>query len=162
MTILDELVNYDVYADNLILGKSLLFTLHLPKQWHLGRGVSHPEIIASHERRNRKWVASGNAWYVVYDSDRRWALEMAATIRPIPANYKTPTGEPVSIGTHPAHLWWKEKRRGLPWQRHTVTFMTLDFDCFPSDRHIRLEFSGWCPPDGFQEILTALRKFRCH
>jgi hypothetical protein len=157
-----NLVTHDIYADNLLLGKSLLFTLSLPPEWQLAPGVSRPEVFATHERHNRKWVATGRAWYVVFDGERHWAFELAASIHPFPNSPRTPTSEPLSIAGHPAQLRWKKKRRGLPWQRHTVTFMTVDFDCPLSERHLQLELSGWCPAEGFQEILQALRHLGCH
>jgi hypothetical protein len=68
----------------------------------------------------------------------------------------------VSIGDHASQVTWKIRRRGLPWQRHTVIYMTVVFDCPLSERRIRLEFSGWCPQQGFDEILAAVRQLRCH
>jgi hypothetical protein len=159
---IDNLVNHEIYAGNSLLGESLFVTLHLPPQWQLAPGVSRPDISASHERRNRYWVANGSGWYVVYDGDRRWALELAIHVRLLPKNPKIITGEPVSINGHPAQVTWKTKRRGLPWQRHDVNFMTVDFDCQSSERHLQIEFSGWCPQEGFDEILEALRHLKCH
>lgn len=159
-----ELTRYDIFADNLFLGRSLLFTLNLPPAWQLAPGVSRPEVSAIHTRRGKRWVVTGDAWYVVYDGQRRWALEMAAQLRP-PQNArtpKTPTLQQANVGGHPSALRWQEKRRGLPWQRHNVTYMILDCECSYTERRLKLEFSGWCPQEGFQEILAALRFLRCH
>jgi len=129
--------------------------------WQLAPGVSRPEIAANHNRQNRSWVATGNAWYVVYEPEKHWALELAITIHP-----KTKTAESsnqtVSVGKHIGNLQWKQKRRGLPWNRHEVTFMTISFDCHYTERNIKLEFSGWCPREGFEEILEALKFLGCH
>ena len=157
-----ELVKHEIFAQNLILGESLFLTLKLPPHWELAPGVSHPEIHATHERRGRKWVATGSAWYVVYDGERNWALELEISSRP--ARYKlneTPV-ETVSIGGHTARLRWKEKQRGLPWQRHTVRYMTVDFECPQSERELKLEFSGWGPEEGFQEVLQLVKQLQCH
>jgi len=115
-----------------------------------------------HERANKKWVASGDAWYVIYHHEKRWAMELAVKIRPASANSLPEGGESVSINRHPGILTWKEKKRGLPWKRHLVTFMNVAFECPHTDRRITLEFSGWCPEEGFYEILKGLEQLGCH
>ncbi len=157
-----ELVSHKIFAENLLLGESLFLTLKLPPHWELAPGVSRPEIHATHERRSRKWVASGEAWYVIYETERGWALELAISTRPLRNTHREIKGETVNIGGHTAPLRWKEKRRGLPWQRHTVTFMIVEFECPASERQIKLELSGWCPDEGFQEVLRSLKKLTCH
>ncbi|MEJ2263412.1 MAG: hypothetical protein P8X95_08200 [Anaerolineales bacterium] len=150
------------------MGRSLLFILNLPNSWHLAPGVSHPEVNAV-ARRNEddRVVVNGNAWYVIYEGERGWALEFTARIRPLSRNdlvtpVDTADGEPVSISAHPARVSWKTKRRGLPWQRHDVRYMTVSFNCQHTERRLNLEFSGWCPQEGFEEILRALRFLKCH
>lgn len=157
-----KLVEHEIFADNLILGKILFFTLNLRANWQLSSGVSRPEIHATHERRDRKWVVAGDAWYVVHDDDRQWAMELAINIRP--GFRKTPkrSNEKIPISSHPAQVRWKDKRRGLPWRRHTVTFMIVEFDCPYTERKLKLEFSGWCPEAGFREVLQSLMYLRCH
>lgn len=157
----DSLVSHEIYASNLILGESLFVGLKLPPNWKLAPGVSRPEIVAAHDRRNRKWVAAGDAWYVVHDDDRKWVMELAIKIRALPRG-QDGQGESASTGGHPARVTWKDRRRGLPWQRHTVTFMLVTHFCPLSERQISLEFSGWCPPEGFREMLASLEHLVCH
>jgi len=157
-----ELVKHEIFAQNLILGESLFLTLKLPPHWQLAPGVSHPEIHATHERRGRKWVATGSAWYVVYDGERNWALELEISSRPARNKSSENPTETISIGGHNTRLRWKEKRRGLPWLRHTVRYMIIDFECPQSEREIKLEFSGWCPEEGFQEVLQSVKQLQCH
>lgn len=146
----------------MILGKAKFFTLKLSSNWNLAPGVGRPEVVATHERANKKWVATGDAWYVIYHSETRWALELAAKVKPMANNQNGSTGDRIAVNHHPAYLTWKYKRRGLPWNRHTVTFMNIVFDCPKTERQIRLEFSGWCPAEGFEEILQALQQLDCH
>jgi hypothetical protein len=157
-----DLVSHKIFAENLLLGESLFLTLKLPPNWELAPGVSRPEIHATHDRRSKKWVASGNAWYVIYDTQQGWAMELAILTRPPRNRVREIESETVSIGGHPASLRWKVTRRGLPWQRHTVTFMIVEFDCLDSERHVKLELSGWCPDKGFQEVLGSLKRLSCH
>ncbi len=110
---------------------------------------------------------NGNAWYVVYEGEQGWALEFVARIRPLSKHntvppVEAPGGEPVSVFHHPAEISWRIKRRGLPWQRHDVKYMTVSFNCRQTERRLSLEFSGWCPQEGFEEILKALRFLECH
>jgi hypothetical protein len=155
------LVTHEIFASNLILGESMFVGLKLPPTWKLAPGVSRPEIAAAHDRRNRKWVAAGDAWYVVHDEERKWVMELAIRIRALPRG-QNGQGEIASAGGHAARVDWKDRRRGLPWQRHSVTFMTVTYVCPISEREIRLEFSGWCPLEGFREMLASLEHLVCH
>jgi len=146
----------------LLIGKSLLFSLRLSPDWNLASGVGRPEVVAMHEHANKKWVATGDAWYVVYHNETNWALELAVKIKPIQNTQKENVGESISVNKHSGFLSWTYKRRGLPWNRHTVTFMNILFDCPKTGRQIKLEFSGWCPKQGFEEILEALQHLGCH
>jgi hypothetical protein len=156
-----ELVPHVIQASNVLLGPSRFFTLKLPAAWNLAPGVGHPEIMASHERRRVRWVASGSFWYVLFDGERRWAMEFACHIRPISNRPLTTGTESTSVGGHPAQIRWRTARRGL-FKRHDVRFMTLEHDCPQSERRLTLEFSGWCPEEGFREVLDALQALECH
>lgn len=158
----NNLVNHEIYAGNYLLGDSQFLTLNLPPEWQIAQGVSRPDIVANHERRNKMWVANGKGWYVVYDGERRWAMEMAISIKSIPKTTHLTQVQSIFLNGHTADINWKSRRRGLPWRRHDVKFMTVDFDCQYTDRHLQLEFSGWCPQEGFDEILEALTHLRCH
>lgn len=157
------MVTHEIFARNLVLGNSKLIDLKLPDSWQLAPGVSRPEVNAVHHRDDDlAWVVNGDAWYVVYEVDKGWALELAVTIRPGKKAPFQPVGEPFSVSGHPAQLKWKVRRRGLPWRRHDVTYMTIEFNCPHTERGFKLEFSGWCPPEGFAVIRNALRSMRCH
>ncbi len=152
---------HTIAIGNSIFGNARLIELGLPPGWELAPGVSRPEIIAAHERRGLLWVAAGDAWYVVYRPEEGWALELAIRTRAAPSPPPAAPAE-YAVHGHPATLSWKTRRRGLPWNRHDVTFMTLEFTCPHTERRISLEFSGWCPPEGFQQMLEAAQRWRCH
>lgn len=157
-----ETIEHVLEAANPIMGSARFLTLRLSESWDLGRGVGHPEINASHERGSMRWVASGDFWYVLFDHDRGWAMEFHGTFRPIQNHKAGPTSDVASVAGHPARVEWRHRRRGLPWQRHDVHYMIVEYDCPQSDRSVRLEFSGWCPDEGFREILDSLAKLKCH
>lgn len=98
----------------------------------------------------------------MHQPQEKWALELALNLRPSGKAAAQAEGGEISIAGHPARLGWRTRRRGLPWNRHDVTFMTIDFTCPLSERRIQLEFSGWCPERGFQEMLQAMRELSCH
>lgn len=150
-----------IEGKNLIFGNLRFLTLALPEHWDIAPGISRPEVNASHERRSVRWVANGDFWYVIFQRERGWAMEVSGRMRPLGTSTKD-VGEVVSVGGHPARVHWKTRRRGLPWRRHDVLFMRVDLECVPSERRIALEFSGWCPEDGFREVLQALQQVKCH
>jgi hypothetical protein len=119
-------------------------------------------VAAIHERKYKSWVANGNAWYVVYDQDRGWALELAARIRGMSRRKIDQPADSLIVAGHPAGVTWKTTRRGLPWKRHEVTFMTIELECSITERRLEFEFSGWCPKQGFDEIREAVQFLKCH
>ncbi len=155
------LTPYDIQFRNLIFGRGALFRLYLPEDWALDRGLAPPEVTAAHERGGTRWVAAGQAWYVVYHPVRRWALELAVRVRPAPPRH-APSGQPLEVNGHIAQVRFHQKRRGLPWRRHTVTFMTIAWVCPQTERYLELEFSGWCPEEGFAAMREAVRHLGCH
>lgn len=156
------LLEHVIEAKNLVLGNARFLTLPLPDNWELAPGVAHPEVSASHTRGSVRWVAHGDFWYVVYHPERGWALEVYGRVRQGLRGGDGRREEVVSANGHPATVQWKARRRGPPWRRHDVTYMTVRFECPSSERAIALEFSGWCPEEGFREILKALYNLKCH
>jgi hypothetical protein len=106
-------------------------------------------------------VANGDFWYVLFQPQRGWAMEVSGRLRPLGRRVPD-TGEVVSAGGHPGRMRWKMGRRGPPWRRHDVRFVKVDFECIQSERRIMLEFSGWCPEEGFRQVLGALQQLKCH
>jgi hypothetical protein len=155
-------IEHVLEASNPIMGSARFLTLRLGDTWNLGPGVGHPEINASHERGSGRWVANGDFWYVLYDHDRGWAMEFHGAFRPVTARKLDRSAEVASVAGHPARVAWRRRRRGLPWRRHDVVYMIVDYDCPQSERSVRLEFSGWCPEAGFREILRSLGQIECH
>jgi hypothetical protein len=158
----DGTIEHVLEVANPLMGSARFVTLRLRDTWEVGRGVGHPEISASHERRSVRWVANGDFWYVLFDQDRQWAMEFHGHFRPDTLARPRSGSELASVAGHAAEVRWNHRKRGLPWQRHDVTFMTVEYDCPQSERSIRLEFSGWCPEEGFREILRSLTKLGCH
>jgi len=155
-------VSHEIQLRNLILGTARLLRLTLPQGWELTKGVGGPEVSAAHERHGARWAVTARAWYVVYHPERRWAAELAIRISPSQPKKQPENLQPFEVNGHPATVRVHHKRRGLPWRRHTVTFLTIGWMCPHTDRYIELEYSGWCPEEGFAQIRAALAHTRCH
>lgn len=159
-----NLVRHDISAGNLLYGSALFVSLNLPPRWDLAPGVGRPEIIAGHERNGRKWVASGRAWYVVFDAERRWAMELALRVKSLSKKQRNADGivaPEVMVHGHPATVHWRQGERGL-FRRRNITFLHVEFACPVSDRHLTVELSGHCPQEGFEELLAVMPYWRCH
>ncbi len=157
-----ETVAHDIQLRNLVLGTAQLLRLTLPIGWALDKGLAPPEVSAAHERQGRRWAVTARAWYVVYHPERRWAAELAIRIAPQGPRGWAAQGAPFQVNGHPARVRVREKRRGPPWRRHTVTFLTIAWACPHTERYIELEYSGWCPEEGFAALQEAARQTACH
>ena len=157
----NEFVAHDISLHNLILGEARLFRLMLPEKWEITRGLAPPDMQARHMRGGVPWVAAGRAWYVVYHTELGWALELEVRVT---STEKTPPpdSQPIEVGWHAGYIAWKTRRRGLPWKRHDVHFMTIGWYCPQTERHIELIFSGWCPQEGFDAIRAGIERTICH
>jgi hypothetical protein len=143
------------------MGNSTFLSLALPKPWTISIGAGRPEITASHERNGRRWVATGDAWYILHDGDRRWAVEMRLSAKPVGRSPKPASVQESTIAGHPATVTWQRRKRGFI-KRWLVTYVTVEFHCPLTDRQLRLEFSGRAPDEAFQEIIEATQYVRCH
>jgi hypothetical protein len=157
-----ELVKHEIGTRNILLGASRFVTLWLPPAWDLGPGVGHPEVFASHERRRQKWVSSGKAWYVLYNAERQWAMELALEVghprSRLPAG---PHLEPLEVDGHAAQLRRRQRGRGL-FKRWQVNYIEITYNCPQSERFVRIELSGRCDQAAFEEVLATIPKWRCH
>jgi hypothetical protein len=156
-----DLVHHEITAGNILMGGSAFLSLALPETWDISMGAGHPEVTASQEHDGRRWVATGDAWYILHNTGQRWAMEVRLTAK-LPARSRKETSVPeVTVAGHPARVTWKQRRRGFI-KRWSVTYVTVEFHCPPTKRQLRLEFSGRVPDEAFQEMIEAVRYVRCH
>ena len=158
----NELVRHDIAVSNVIFGSAHFMTLHLPGHWEIAPGVSHPEVMAAHDRADRKWIAAGRAWYVLYHAELGWAMELHLETRQKDFRAKA-DGQVKSIEVHghPAIVRRWTRKRGLL-QAKTITFVEVTHTCNRSERSIRITLSGRCPEEGFSEVLASIARWRCH
>lgn len=155
-----KLARHDIDVGNIVYGSARFMTLRLPETWDLAPGVGRPEIIAAHDRHQRKWIASGQAWYVLYHRQLGWAMELMLTARALKKQLRE-TGETTSIHGHAAFIRRWQRRRGL-FRPKTISFVEVQFNCPQSDRFLSVELSGRCPLEGFDQMVGLLAEWWCH
>lgn len=156
-----DVVQHKIAASNPLAGAIVFLSLALPPDWDITLGAGRPEVSATHLRNGERWVATGDAWYILHNSSRRWAMEIRLTAKPL-GRARTDISVPdMTVAGHPVAVSWKERRRGF-FKRWPVTYVTLRFDCPVTDRRLRLELSGRAPEEAFREILDASKFVRCH
>lgn len=157
-----DLVRHDITISNILYGGAHLITLRLPEAWDIASGVGRPEIMAAHTLRDRRWVASGRAWYVLYHRQLGWAMELLVESGAIRKRWQPqPDGELTEVHGHVASVRRWQRRRGVL-RPKTITFVEVTYNCEQSKRFMRMEVSGRCPPEGFEEMLRLISGWWCH
>jgi hypothetical protein len=157
-----ELVRHDIAVSNVLYGGANFMTLRLPETWDIAPGVGRPEIVAVHDRGGRKWIASGQAWYVLYHRELGWAMELMLESSALKRRLGPPdSGETLDIHSHRARVRRWQRKRGL-FRPKMITFVEVGFNCEQSERYMRYELSGRCPPEGFEQMLGFMREWWCH
>lgn len=157
----EKLIPHRIAVGNLIWGHADFLTLRMPEIWDIAPGVGRPEVVAAHERQGRRWVVTGKAWYVVYHRERGWAMELFLESRPSRRRASALSGEQATLYGHPASVRRWQRRRGV-FRPKTITFVEVTCDCAVSDRTIKVELSGRCPPEAFEEMLRLIAGWTCH
>ncbi len=156
-----DLVHHEITARNVLIGPSTFLSLALPKTWDISMGAGRPEVTASHERNGRRWVVTGDGWYILHDPGRRWAMEVRLTAKLPGRSGKEPLVPEITVAGHPAKVTWERRKRGFI-KRWSVTYVRLEFYCPHTERQLRVEFSGRVPNEAFQEMIEGARYIRCH
>jgi hypothetical protein len=86
---------------------------------------------------------------------------MRLSARPMSRSPQAVSISGITIAGHPATVTWQRRKRGFI-KRWLVTYVIVEFHCPPTDRQLRLEFSGRAPDEAFQEIVEATQYVRCH
>ena len=157
----NRLVEHRIAVGNIIYGHADFMTLHIPETWDIAPGVGRPEVVAAHERNGQRWVVTGKAWYVLYHRELGWAMELLLESRVQRKTRPAKTGEMAVIQGHLANVRRWQRSRGL-FQRKMITYIELMSNCDQSDRTLRIELSGRCPAEGFDQILGVISHWQCH
>jgi len=156
-----DVVHHEISTGNPLFGAATFLSLALPKTWEISIGAGRPEITGSTQHNGQRWVATGDAWYVLHDPGRRWAMEIRLTVK-LPGRKRQEIATPdLIVAGHPASITWQQRRRGFI-KRWPVTYVTVEFHCPHTERQLRVEFSGRAPDEAFQEMVDAAKHIRCH
>lgn len=156
-----NLIDHEIAVGNIIWGHAQFLTIRMPAEWDLAPGVGRPEIVAAHERHGKRWVVTGKAWYVVFHRERGWAMELHLESRVKRKQRLASNGEQTTWNGHPASVRRWQRRRGV-FRPKTITFVEVMCDCHDTERTLKVELSGRCPPEGFEEMLRLIAAWRCH
>lgn len=156
-----ELVRHDIIISNILYGGAYFITLRLPETWDIASGVGRPEIVVAHTRHDRKWVASGRAWYVLYHRQLGWAMELRLGSGPLRRRWQPQGEDTIEVHGHTASVRRWQRRRGVL-RPKIITYVEVAYNCEQSDRFVKLELSGRCPPEGFAEMLRLVSEWWCH
>jgi hypothetical protein len=69
--------------------------------------------------------------------------------------------EVVKVHGHTANVQRSQRKRGV-FNPKTISYVEVTYNCEQSDRFMKLELSGRCPPEGFDEMLALLSGWWCH
>ena len=156
-----DLIHHEIATANPLFGAATFLSLALPKTWDISIGAGRPEITGSTQHNGQRWVATGDAWYILHNPGRRWAMEVRLTAK-LPGRNRREIAVPgLTVAGHPARVAWQQRRRGFI-KRWPVTYVTVQFHCPHTERQLRVEFSGRLPDEAFQELVEAARYIRCH
>lgn len=156
-----DVVQHRIAINNVFVGVSDFLSLALPPGWEITLGAGPPEVTASHQRNGRRWVATGDAWYILHNPAHRRAMEMRLTARLPGRSPLQASGPEITVAGHPARVTWKRRKRGFI-KRWEVTYVTVEFVCPRTERRLKLEFSGRTSDTVFQEVVDAIQFLRCH
>lgn len=157
----DSVIEHRIAVRNFVYGEADFLTLRLPEVWDIAPGVGHPEVVAAHDRAGHKWVVSGKAWYVLYHRELGWAMELLLESRAKRKRQPAGSAEQTALHGHPADVRRWERKRGV-FRPKLITYVEVMADCEKSDRTLRIELSGRCPGEGFDEVLRTISGWRCH
>ncbi|MBN1312259.1 MAG: hypothetical protein JXB30_12640 [Anaerolineae bacterium] len=158
-----SLIRHDIDVSNMLYGSAHFMALQLAPEWEIAPGVGRPEIVAAHKRGQRMWIVTGKAWYVLYHKQLGWALELCLEANPQRRKsiVQPDASSGIAVHGHPALVRRWQQQRGL-FRPNTITFVEVTFDCEHSERRLRLELSGRCPPEGFEAVMSMIPAWRCH
>ena len=155
-----------IAASNFLLGPTNFLILPLPENWHLGQGLSPPEINSNTTWGEAMWVTSGRASHLLYDPHRKVGLEFEVKISKGQREPKyrlslVKEQGAARLGKHEGHYILGEVKRGFP-RRKTAKTLRCSLYCPETKRTIDMEFVGECSEEDLAQIFEAICGLECH
>ena len=156
-----------VAAKNLLFGTSYFVILSLPDGWGIVRSYLEPDVHSTLGRGGIVWVEAGQADQIVFNRQRRIALDLMIQIKrgkhdilDLKEVQVSSQGSGVA-GGHPASLCYGEVKQGL-FKKKTLKTLRVCFHCPELQHTLFLHFTGNCEEAVLREICESLAGLECH
>jgi hypothetical protein len=156
-----------VAAKNLLFGISYFLIFSLPEGWGIARSYLEPDVHSTVGRGGLVWVEAGQTDQIVFNRQRRIALDLMIQIKR--GKYDTLDLKEMQVssqgsgivGGHPASYSLGEIRQGLI-KKKTYKTLRLCFYCPELQHTLFLHFTGICQESVLREIYESLADLECH
>jgi hypothetical protein len=156
-----------VAAKNLLFGTSYFLILYLPEGWGIVRSYLEPDVHSTLGRGGFVWVEAGQTDQIVFNRQRRIALDFTIQIKlgkhdglDLKEVQVSSRGSGVA-GGHPAAYCYGEVKQGL-FKKKTLKTLRVCFHCPELQHTLFLHFTGKCQEADLREIYDSLSGLECH
>lgn len=156
-----------VAAKNLLFGTSYFLIFSLPEGWGIARSYLEPDVHSTVGRGGMVWVEAGQTDQIVFNRQRRIALDLMIQIKRGKCNSLDLKEMQVSsqgsgiVGGHPASYSLGEVKQGLI-KKKTYKTLRLCFYCPELQHTLLLHFTGKCQDSDLMEVYDSLPSLECH
>jgi hypothetical protein len=156
-----------VAAKNLLFGASYFLIFSLPEGWGITRSYLEPDVHSTVGRGGLVWVEAGQADQIVFNRQRRIAVDLMIQIKR--GKYDTLDLKEMQVssqgsgivGGHPTSYSLGEVKQGLI-KKKTYKTLRLCFYCPELQHTLFLHFTGKCQESDLREIYESLADLECH
>jgi len=156
-----------VAAKNLLFGTGYFLILSLPEGWGIVRSYLEPDVHSTVGRGGFVWVEAGQTDQIVFNRQRRIALDFMIQIKlgkhdrlDLKEVQVSSQGSGVA-GGHPASYCYGEVKQGL-FKKKTLKTLRVCFHCPELQHTLFLHFTGKCQEADLREIQESLAVLECH
>ena len=156
-----------VAAKNLLFGTGYFLIFSLPEGWGITRSYLEPDVHSTVGRAGLVWVEAGQADQIVFNRQRRIALDLMIQIKR--GKYDTLDLKKMQVssqgsgtlGGHPASYSLGEVKQGFI-KKKPCKALRLCFYCPELQHTLLLHFTGKCQESDLREIFESLADLECH
>jgi hypothetical protein len=156
-----------VAAKNLLFGAGCFLILSLPEGWGITRSYLEPDVHSTVGWGGMSWVEAGQADQIVFNRQRRIALDFMIQIKrgkhdvlDLKEVQVSSQGSGVA-GGHPASYCYGEVKQGL-FKKKTFKTLRVCFHCPELQHTLFLHFTGTCQEADLRELYESLAGLECH
>jgi len=156
-----------VAAKNILFGTGYFLILDLPPGWGLSGSYLGPDVHSTVTRGHITWVDAGQVDQIVFNPQRKLALDLTIQIKLGKQNCLDLKGVQVNsqgsgvVGGHSASYYFGDVKQGFIKKKSYKT-LRLFFYCPELQRTLFLHFTGKCQETDLREIFDSLAGLECH